>query len=203
MSAGIDYLYGSDILGSSVGADTDAITKTLTTIARIKKASVAEAQLLLSGAQDAINKARAANVNNDGRSATRDEIYWKLKWHENNINNQRDKPNAAYGSIDDLKLWAARAFSEYDVIKTGKAALAANWEMLWADMGKNLADLPQNARDAAGDAVEWFTGIPAWAWVLGGAALFGLLGYGLFKVAVAAAPVAAPALANRYLGAHR
>jgi hypothetical protein len=192
----MSYAHGIHIIGTfRIGSDTDAITATLTAIARIKNASVAEAQSLLSGGQDAIDKARSAGLNNDGRAVTRDNIYWKLKWHESNINSQRDKPNAAYANILDLKEWVGRAFQEYDVIQTGKAALERNWSLLWQDMGKNLAALPQNIRDAAGDGVEWLTGIPVWGWALG----IGVLAFGAYKLALAAAPAAAHA----YIGGRR
>ncbi len=175
----------------------------------LKQVTVGVAQALLSGGQRAIARARqlaskyafpADNVRDI------DEAHWKLQWHQGAIAGQAATPQALYGHGEDLKKWVVQAFIEANAAEEGAGTIEGMtigqmWVDMWTIIRKELAKLPAAMRKAVSDTVEWWTGIPLWAWALGGAALVGVVGYGVYRVATGPAGGAVTsALAAQYFG---
>jgi hypothetical protein len=168
----------------------------------IKQVTIGIAQGLLGGGQRAIDRARELatkyNLPDSGRSLGKDResIYWKLKWHADELAKHRSEPSTSlYASGEDLKSWVIQAFIACNAAEQGQET---NEEMttgqMWADMwivvGKEAAKLPGELRHAISAAIETVTGIPTWVfWVTGGAIVV-LLGVGVYKLLRGAAPIA-------------
>jgi hypothetical protein len=69
-----------------------------------------------------------------------------------------------------------------------------------AKKGADLArDVARGAAKAPGQAFEWLTGVPSWAFWVGGAVVLGGVGVGAWKLLVLATPAVAGAAARRYM----
>ena len=149
---------------------------------KLREVPVSVANSLLKGGQNAIQQAMLTAAVSDlpGQTA-RENVFWKLKWHEDNLKKFTDK-NAIYTSGDDLKNWALQAFTEWDASVEGAEALNDAWWQMWKDIGTNLAALPvavakaavslaKSAEDAAKN-VAWYA---KWTyWIAIGAAVLGV-----------------------------
>lgn len=123
-----------------------------------------------------------------------------LQWHVASIGKSPGGPNGLYGSADDLKKWVLQAFVEGNAVEEGAAYLEEAWSQMWAEIEKQLAELPKNIVQTIaklpGKAFEAVTGIPSWAFYLGTAALVAGVGYVGYKIATG--PVGG-AVAGHYL----
>lgn len=130
----------------------------------------------------------------------RDEVVGHLQWHVNKLGTLRDD-KAIYASGDDAKKWAMQAFIEANSVEEGAAYLDESWTQMWTEIGQRLAELPKNVVQTIaklpGQVFEATTGIPSWAFWIGGAALVGLVGYGAYRIL---AGPAGGAVFSHYLG---
>jgi len=112
-------------------------------------------------------------------------------------------PTAIYASGDDLKKWCMQAFIDANAVEEGRARQEQIWTDMWTEIGAALAALPAEVAKAVvalpGKMFEAITGIPSWAFWVGGAVVVVLLGVGVWKLLVAAAPAAGHVVASRYL----
>lgn len=131
-------------------------------------------------------------------TTSRQKVYGKLRWHEEALDKLAGSPDALYPHEADLKNWVAQAFVE-DVATRGEADLLDGmWTAMWGEIGRGIADAATRIKDVAAApfiAIEKAFRLPGWLWILGGALLLGALGFGAYKVLLAAAPVAV----GRYL----
>ncbi len=196
------YKQGVDILGESVFVGAFDIQAEQRRMNGLKNVSVDQARALLKGGQIAIDQARKIIKDKNLPNKTPAEnVYYKLQWHADALK-RAGAPTSLYGSSEDLKTWAMRAFIEEDAAEFGAGMADANWNALWSDMGDRAlaaAMIPAAAAQTAANTVKTLTTIPPWAWILGGTAVTGLVGFGLYKIVLATAPAAASA----YLGGRR
>lgn len=182
--------------------DLNAATQQMNTL---KPVHVSVARALLKGGQSAINQANqiahGGTFSRDlpGQGA-RDKVYWGLDWHQKELAKRTD-PTAIYEPGEDLKKFVLQAFIETNASEEGRTWQNAAWDQMWTEIGQAIADLPAKVAAIPGEVVKKVTGIPLWAWGLGALTLIGLVGFATYKILLAAAPVAAPALINRYLPA--
>ena len=146
--------------------------------------------------------AAAARAATPPNSASRQKVYWKLDWHDKAVGKLASSPDALYPHGDDLKNWVAQAFVEEAVSPSESATLDALWAAMWRDVEERaarLAAIPGRVLEEAGDFVKSATWPVRYWWVLalGGVAVLGVVGFGVYKVALVAAPAAAPVLAGR------
>jgi len=125
-----------------------------------------------------------------------------LQWHADALAKLSD-PTAIYASGDDLKKWCMQAFIDANAVEEGRARQEQIWTDMWTEIGAALAALPAEVAKAVvalpGKMFEAITGIPSWAFWVGGAVVVVLLGVGVWKLLVAAAPAAGHVVASRYL----
>jgi len=125
-----------------------------------------------------------------------------LQWHADAIAKLSD-PTAIYASGDDLKKWCMQAFIDANAVEEGRARQEQIWSDMWTEIGAALAALPaavaKTIVSLPGKAFEAVTGIPSWIFWIGGAAVFVLLGVGVWKLLKIATPVATKVVAQRYL----
>jgi hypothetical protein len=162
--------------------------------ASLKQVPVSVAQVLLVGGQGAIDSARKLvdlfNLHGDGGDKKRDEVYWKLQWHQTELAKYASTPHAIYPSGADLKDWVEQAFIAYNAAEEGAGTnvVAKAWDDyvdMWDRVGAAIAALPgevaqaiKTAAGAAGTAVKtvWWTTVA----LVGGAALIvGLIAWKL------------------------
>lgn len=137
------------------------------------------AQVLLRGAQTAMGKAR--DVGTDDRVGRRANIDGHLAWHTAAI--AKLAPDALYPSAVDLKKWVLESFIEVNVSEEGRAFLDRLWMEMWSEIGEGVGK-PFHAALA-------LLSVPWWVWVAGGTAVAGAVGFGVYKILVAAAPTVA------------
>lgn len=212
-TGGLDSL-GDDVVVIGATFDLQAMRRKMDAA---KVVSLDMARELLKGGQKAIDAARQLAKDHDLPGGTaRDNVYWKLQWHADQLAKllspatQRALVGAdatapqLYGSADDLKKWVLEAFIEQNAAEEGVGTQAAmtygqGWDDMWYLVDKEAAKLPTAVRAGVGKFVEAATGIPVWLWAIGGAIVVGLVGYGLWRVLMTAAPVATKVVADRYL----
>ena len=185
----IDIL-GATAIGDAVEEDAKAIGVRAREMSAIRNVTVAIAGRLLKGGLDAM--AEADRVGTSDRVARRENITGHLRWHRDRLAQMAGTPNEPYPHASDLRTWTIESFIEANVSKHGRAYA----DRLWAEM---IAEIKQNALAFYEDPMKYTTGIPSWLWWVGGAATVGLLGFGAYKILLAAAPSVAPIVAGRYL----
>lgn len=164
----VSYLHGLDSLGCEIfGGDAIDIAAKQREMNALNPVTVAAALNLLRGGQDVINAARS-HSNLPGGTA-RDNVYWKLQWHENELKKFADK-NAVYPSGADLKRWVMQAFIEANAVGEGTATMSRAWDQMWVDMGHNAAELGQSTLTTA----KWTVAVTV--------GLVGLVGYAAYKI---------------------
>jgi hypothetical protein len=174
-------IFGND------ASDTDAAAKRIGERARqmsaLKQVPNSVAQELLKGGQAAINQARTIGANLPGGTA-RDNVYWKLQWHQNNLALLKIAPFEMYPSADDLKKWVEQAYIELDVAQYGAAYADRLWAEMWAEIATALANLPAAVAAKVGQTTNALLsnafGIPVWLLALLGAGV-GLVAYRVVK----------------------
>jgi hypothetical protein len=186
------YLHGLDVIGSDVYVGLVDISAQQKQMNTLKQVPVSVALILLHNGQDAIDHARAtASKDNLPGTSARDAVYWKLKWHEAELA-KGGASSEMYGSGADLKKYVMEAFVEANAAEEGAAWIEGAWNKMWQEIGRAVAALPAQVRQAVATAVSSITGVPIWAWAIGGTLVVGLVGYGAYKIL--AGPVA-----RRYL----
>ena len=151
----------------------------------LKIVTVRVAKALLQGGQQAIagaiEGAKQPWYKSDLPGATaRDNVKWKLLWHEATLSKLRD-PNALYTPGADLKEWVMGAFIEANAVEEGAAYLDTLWKAMWAEIADALAAIPKAAMKKlkeAADTAAFYTKTTFWV-VLGA---IGLVGYGGYKL---------------------
>jgi hypothetical protein len=184
------------IFGLDVGALQDQFNT-------LKQVPVSVANILVKNGTDAIN--HAISVANSKHSiitgdfpggSDRAIALGKMQWHANNLLSFTD-PNAMYPSGDDLKKSVLSAYMESNAADEGAAWIENSWNQMWSDVKAAIAALPQEAKaavtatssyvgdlvhSAASSLVESATGVPIWAWAVGGAAILGIAGFAAYKI---------------------
>ena len=166
----------------------------------LKVVPVSIARVLLDSGQKAIDHANMlATLRNLPNQTPRDTVVGKLRWHRDALDKLTD-PNAIYASGDDLKHWVMQAFVEANASEEGAGTtddmtIAQMWADMWTLVAKEIAKLPGALRSGLAKVIEGVTGIPIWLWIAGGVLFVGVVGFGIWKVAMVAAPVAV----KRYL----
>jgi hypothetical protein len=203
------YLHGLDVLGGDVIGlfDIQAEQKQMNAL---KPVTVRVAHALLAGGQTAINGAIAAakqpfyKADLPGATA-RDNVMWKLKWHEATLAPLTGDPNRLYSAGEDLKKWTMQAFIEANAVQEGAAYLEQAWTQMWVEIGQALAAIPAEVRQAlikaASGAVQAVTGLPLWAWgaiAVGGTAALGFIAYKFANTRAGGA--VGGVVARRYIG---
>lgn len=170
------------------------------------------ARELLKGGQQAIDRAKSLATDFDLPGGTaRDNVFWKLQWHDDNLAKQAGSNSTLYPSGDDLKKWVMEAFIEANAAEEGAKQQALAFGQIWTDMWTNVTDalaaLPQAVAQVAvataqtlKEAASGVKSTVIWteAIVIGGAVLLGggIL-YALYKVLVSDT---GKAVATSYLG---
>ncbi len=125
-----------------------------------------------------------------------------LAWHADELAKQSD-PTAIYAPTSDLKNWAIAAFVDANAVEEGSGRASQLWSSMWTEIGDELARMPAKivATVAAvpGQIFEAATGFPSWVLWVGGAVAFIVVGFGVWKILMIAAPVATKTIVNRYL----
>lgn len=121
-----------------------------------------------------------------------------LQWHVNALASLTD-PTAPYDSSDDLKKWVMQSFIDANAVEEGGQRQTEIWNDMWTDIGTELAHMPAKAVAAVVALPGKILGIPSWVFWTGGALLVGVVGFGIWKIALAATPVVTKAVVNRYL----
>jgi hypothetical protein len=140
-----------------------------------------------------------------------------LKWHQDHIRKElagRDPKETLYPRYEDLKEWVTQAYRNVMAATQEKELREGITSQFWGDIATYLTDLPANVvstvvdttkktagavAELPGKVVETVTGVPTWAWKVGIAGGVALGGYALYKILLAAAPVATGVLVKRYL----
>ena len=127
----------------------------------------------------------------------RGHVQWHLDYIEKKPLNL-DLVRTPYEKSDDLKKWVSACYRIMVAADQDSALRDSIRDELRADLLDAVVAAPGRAAgwvaEAPGKVVESATGLPLWAWTaiaLGGTAI---LGYGVFRILLAAAPVATPAL---------
>lgn len=213
----MSYLDGIDVLGADFAPTIgDAATFDVQDSQRkfnaIKQMTYGMARTILKGGQDAINGAIAAAAKKPHlasyfllpvavaeitaametgttlpRGTARKNVWWKLKWHEDQIAKSTSDSDL-YPYADDLKKWVQEAFIESNAVSDGAQYADQVYSKMWDDVADNITNLPKDVRDKVSASVSWLTGFPLWAWVGGGLALFAI---------IAATPAIISAIADR------
>ncbi len=125
-----------------------------------------------------------------------------MLWHDNELSKYGD-PTAIYPNGDDLKKWTMQAFIDANSVEEGRSEQEMIWTALWTEIGEELAKMPPKIFQAVaklpGQVVEAATGIPAWAFYVGGGVLLIGVGFGIWKLITLATPAVATVAAKRYL----
>lgn len=157
----------------------------------LRVVTISIAQALLGGGQRAIDLARQLaqkySFPTDNVKDI-DKAHWKLKWHEAEIAKQAATPQALYSHANDLKEWVIQAFIEANAAEEGAwthegMTVAQMWTDMWYVVQKELAKLPEAIRRGVSAGVYAVTGVPMWAWIVGGTAFVGLLGFASYRLA--------------------
>ncbi len=174
------------------------------------------AQALLKGGQQAISMAiyqamqpwyKSDLPGETARKNTQDH----LKWHETELAKYAGKdPNATiYPNGDDLKKWVMQAFIEANAVEEGAAYIDEAWSSMWVEIGQAIAAIPIQVARYAGSIVDAAVrastgGVPLWGVAAIVAGVAGLLGYGVYKIAVSPTGTAIMGGASRgYFGRGR
>ena len=127
-----------------------------------------------------------------------------IRWHQAAIKSEiagRDPKATIYPREADLKKWAVQCFRAVTAVSQERDVLNSITSEFWRSVPDILLEAGQNLLRIPGRIVERVTGVPLWAWSLGTLALLGLTGFAAYKILLAIAPVAAPAVIGRYLPA--
>lgn len=169
----------------------------------LKQVPVSVARILVKNGTDAINHANSVAQSKNSiitgpfpGGSDRAIVQGKLQWHANTLAGLSD-PAAMYASGDDLKKVVTSAYIESNAADEGAAWISASWSQLWVDIKVAIAALPQQAAKlaaegakdvgsvinaAASNLISSATGLPTWVVVAGGAAVLGLVGFGVYKI---------------------
>ncbi len=168
----LDYKFDNAIMPRPLlGAyDIASSQKAMNTL---KQVTVNVAQALLKGGQGAINYARTiADQRGLPGGTARDNVYWKLQWHQNTLKPLSATPNAMYGAGDDLKKWVMQAFIEANAVEEGAAYMDQAWDNMWREIGAALAALPKEIAKKVQDAAAPITTAVKWTyWIAIGTAV--------------------------------
>lgn len=128
----------------------------------------------------------------------RKEVQDALALHASSLSRYDDK-NAAYPWGQDLKTQVIKAYVDANSVDEGAAYITAAYNAMWAEIQGKLRAMSKEAlataTAATADMVSAATGVPTWAWAVGGAAVVGILGFIAYKLAGPVMGVAA----RRYL----
>jgi hypothetical protein len=169
----------------------------------LKQVTVGIARALVKGGQSVAKQTIDEATANDLPGITSlKNTQAHLQWHANKLSGLSD-PTAMYDSSDDLKKWAMQAWIDANAVDEGAGYQQQAWDDMWTEIGTNLVSLPAKVANTVmaipGQIVKGVTGIPLWAWILGGVGLVVLVGVGVFKLLKVATPVATHVAMARYL----
>lgn len=185
----LTYSRGLDVLGGSVVIGMFDIGNAQRNMNDLKPVTIEIARILLQGGQDAINGAVSGAKQPWYKSdlpgdTNRKEVAGKLQWHASNLAKfSSSSPAMVYPSGDDLKKWTMAAYIEANAVEEGAAYLEDSWQKMWSEISSKLKAMPRAALSTTGDVVETVTGVPVWAWALGGVGVVALLGFAIYKLA--------------------
>jgi len=118
----------------------------------------------------------------------RENVLGHLQWHMNTLAGREyadAAPHTIYKPGDDLKKWTMQAYIEANAVEEGRDALEASWNAMWEEIRAELRKIPVAVLAAAGSLasgiVEGVTGVPLWAWILGGVTIAAGVGYGIYQ----------------------
>lgn len=127
--------------------------------------------------------------------------FWRLKWHEDEVTKEinaavaagKDLNAAPYQHVTDLKKWLVATFSTTVTARAGRTSYDVIERDFWNGVKDSLARRAKDLYYAATHPIETATGIPAWAWWVGGGVLavgvLGVLGVIGYKALAAGGPV--------------
>ncbi|SRR5579862_145318 len=160
----------------------------------LKNVPVSAARELLKGGQAAIDEARsiAASKNLPG-GGQRDNVYYHLKWHENELASMVLIPSSWYSGGEDLKKFVMMAFVEENAAEEGAGRAHDIWVQMWVDIGTAIAELPVEVAQGVSSAAQAVAQKVSSAvdtvetvskWTIGiGIGLAALLGFAVYKIA--------------------
>lgn len=151
----VDEILGDDVLGF---IDVQSRQREMNAI---KQVPVSVADVLVKRGQEAIDYAirMAKRFDPDAamipfakqktlpRESARDNVYWKLKWHADELKKYVGKPNEIYPHGNDLKKWTIEAYVEANAVDAGSAYIDAAWAQMWREIADALAKLPKDLAD--------------------------------------------------------
>ncbi len=149
-----------------MGIDIAAYQRQMNTL---KQVPASVAQIMLGSATQAITSAiaRATALNLPG-AQTRDNVMWKLRWHQDQLAPRADlHPETIYPHGDDLKKWVLAAYVEANAVEEGAGWITGAWSRMWSEIGAALARLPVAVAAKVNETAGALFGIPLWAMALG------------------------------------
>lgn len=142
----------------------------------LKQVPVAVAQILVGNATNALAQAIGrANLLKLPGANTRDNVMWKLKWHQDQLAPRAGlSPETMYAHGDDLKKWTLAAFVECNAAEEGAAWINGAWSRMWSEIGVALARLPVAVAAKVNETAGALFGIPLWVMALGALGVAGV-----------------------------
>lgn len=108
-----------------------------------------------------------------------------VQWHADKLAGMPD-PTAMYADGEDLKKWVMEAFINANAVEEGRSRQEEIWTEMWTEIGDALAKLPAKivkmVAALPGQILEAVTGIPVWAFYVGGSVIVCLLGFGAYRL---------------------
>jgi hypothetical protein len=122
-------------------------------------------------------------------ATARNNVLGHLQWHLNTLATPEyanAAPHTIYKHGDDLKKWTMQAYIEADAVEEGREALERTWNAMWEEIRAELRNIPVAVLAKAGSLtsgiVEVVTGVPLWAWILGGLTVVAGGGYLVYRL---------------------
>lgn len=142
----------------------------------LKQVPVSVAQILVGNATNALAQASGiAALKKLPGQTTRDNVMWKLKWHQDQLAPRADlRPETMYAHGDDLKKWVLAAFVECNAVEEGTSWVDGAWGRMWSEIGAALARLPVAIAAKVNETAGALFGIPFWAMALGALGVVGV-----------------------------
>lgn len=156
-----------------MGIDIAAYQRQMNTL---KQVPASVAQILLGSGTQAITQANAlAALRKLPGQAARDNVMWKLRWHQEQLAPRVDlRPETIYAHGDDLKKWVLAAFVEANAAEEGATWVATAWGRMWNEIAAAIARLPVAIATQVNQTAGALFGMPLWMVALGAVGVAGV-----------------------------
>jgi hypothetical protein len=121
--------------------------------------------------------------------AARENVQGHLQWHLNTLASAEyanAAPHTIYAPGDDLKKWTMQAYIEANAVDEGRSVFEQAWNAMWEEIREALRKIPvavlATTGSLASSVIESVTGVPLWAWLLGGLTALAGGGYLVYRL---------------------